>query len=197
MPLVPPGIPGVMSVQRAGTQAYQAGRMLMNVWKPVDKLGAYALKYAPRLTTRVSLPLLRARKDTVPFTPFSKQFSESRAALVTTTGVHLRNQRPFDTASRAGDPTYREIPSSTPASELEIHHGHYDQADAEKDINVVFPIEIMRELAADGIIGSLAKTFYGFMGYVMKFEQLERKYSPEVAGKLLLDNVDLVILTPG
>lgn len=169
----------------------------MNIWKPIDVAGKYGLKYAPRLTSRLTLFLLKAMKETIPFTPFELNFPECRAALVTTTGVHLESQQPFDTGNRGGDPTYREIPSSIDASELMISHGHYDQADAEKDINVIFPIERMRELVEMGVLGSLASKFYAFMGFVLRYESLERKYAPEVAARLAGDSVDLAILTPG
>jgi D-proline reductase (dithiol) PrdB len=176
-----------------------AERKKGNYLKPIYLIGAYGLKYAPRLSTHLSLPVLRARKekDSVPFSPLEKPFRECRAALITTGGVHLKNQVPFDTASWQGDPTYREITSSVAASDLEIHHGHYDQGYAERDIDVLFPLDRLRELVGVGVLGSLARSHFGFMGFVMDHDELESRYAPEVAGKLLRDGVDLVILTPG
>lgn len=143
------------------------------------------------------MPLLKIREKTIPFSPFDKDLTLARAALVSTTGVHLRSQTPFDLASRRGDPTYREIPSSASVSDMVITHGHYDQADAERDLNVVFPIERLRELVDEGVLGSLAPTFFSFMGFVLDTKYLEETYAPEAAAKLSAEDVDLVILTPG
>jgi hypothetical protein len=36
------------------------------------------------------------------------------------------------------------------SSDLMVTRHHYDHTDADRDINVVFPIDILRELKADG-----------------------------------------------
>lgn len=57
-------------------------------------------------------------------------------ALVTTTGVHLRTDRPFDLN---GDASFRVIPGRAAPHDLQITHQAYDRGDA-RDINLVFPL---------------------------------------------------------
>jgi D-proline reductase (dithiol) PrdB len=124
-----------------------------------------------------------------------KNLYESRVAFVTTAGVHLKDQPAFDVQS--GDDSYRMIPGDVPISDLMISHTHYDRTDADQDINCVFPLERIRELAAEGIIGSTATYQYGFMGYIPKPQRLIEKIAPEVADFLKNDEVDIVLLSPG
>lgn len=123
------------------------------------------------------------------------QLTQSRVALVTTAGVHLNSEVSFDVA--AGDSSYRVIPDLSSPSELMISHTHYDRTDADQDVNCVFPIERLREFVREGIIQSAASNHFGFMGYIPKTEELINKTAPEVAKKLKLDNVDIVLLSPG
>ena len=80
-----------------------------------------------------------------------------------------------------------------------ITHDYYDHTDADRDINIVFPIERLREFEREGIIGQLADTHYGFMGHIRgpHSETLARKSSPGVARRLKAAGVDAVLLAPG
>jgi len=123
-----------------------------------------------------------------------KELNESKVALITSAGVHLKTQEAFD--GKNGDPTYRIIPNNIWKEELTITHGHYDQSEADKDINCVFPIERLNELEADNIIGSVATNHYGFMGFIQNLEPLINEYAPEVVKKLVEDSVDIAIFSP-
>ncbi len=137
------------------------------------------------------------RSDEVPFAPLRKPLHACRVALVTTGGVHLRNQTPFNMADSHGDPTFRDIPTTTPRSQLTITHDYYDHSDAERDLNILYPLDLFHELAEQRIIGSLA-TGYSFMGHIEPphVETLIHKTAPTVASKLKQDRVDCVLLTP-
>lgn len=137
--------------------------------------------------------------DDVPWTAVTKPLAESKAALVTTSGVHHRDQKPFDMKDKNGDPTYRVIDGERPVADLMITHDYYDHADADKDINIVFPVERLREMASAGTIGSLARHHYSFMGHIdgPHIFTLVEETGPEVAEKLREDDVDVVLLTPG
>ena len=113
--------------------------------------------------------------------------------------VHLKTQKPFDMKDTNGDPTYRDIPLSTPTEQLIITHDYYDHRDADKDINIVFPIDRLKELKDAGEIGGIAETNYGFMGHIDggHIWTLINETAPEVAEKLRTQNVDAVLLTPG
>ncbi len=136
------------------------------------------------------------RNETAPFVRFEKKVSESRGALITTGGVFVKGQQPFCDHFGIGDPSYREIPSDTPVKQLSHYHEHYDPTNITKDMNCVFPIERMHRLKETGSIGSLAETFYSFMGYLTVPHPLKTITAPQVTKKLLKDNVDFAVLVP-
>lgn len=151
-------------------------------------------KYAERLESRVDL-------DTgdIPWAEIKKPLNECRVALITTAGLHLTSQTPFDMSDEEGDPTWRELPKDTPIEDYTITHDYYDHTDAERDINIVFPVERLGEMADEGVIGSVATVNYGFMGHIDGdyIKVLANATAPDVAGKLLAEGVDIALLTPG
>lgn len=134
-----------------------------------------------------------------PWTPLIKKLKDSRIALVTTAGVHLRSQSPYDMEDKEGDPTFREIPAGTRADDLMVTHNYYDHRDADQDINVVFPIERLKELESEKMIGGIAPRHFSFMGHILghHVETLIHRTGPEVAKMLKADGLDAVFLTPG
>lgn len=137
------------------------------------------------------------RNEELAFTRLTKPLSECTVALLTTGGVHLRSQTPFDISKHDGDWSLREVPSDTPAAELMITHTHYNHLDADKDINCVFPIERLAELKDAGVIGNVAKTHYGMMGWVPDPTSTVRDTVPDIVAKAQSEGVDILLLTPG
>ncbi|HWR16836.1 MAG TPA: glycine/sarcosine/betaine reductase selenoprotein B family protein [Terriglobales bacterium] len=140
----------------------------------------------------IALPQLRTLVGgPIPWTPLQKPLSECKVVLISTGGVHLHRDRPFHVN---GDASYRVIPKDADSADLAISHQAYDKTDALKDINLVFPIERLRELAAAGVIGSLADEHYGFglMGSAKKLLPSLK----EVAKRIREAAVDLALLVP-
>jgi len=137
--------------------------------------------------------------DAVPWVPVKKPLPATTVALVTTAGVHHRDQPPYDMHDPDGDPSPRELDLARPLDTLMITHDYYDHSDADRDLNVVFPVERLRELAAAGEIGGVARRAFGFMGHITgpHLETLKRRTAPEVAALLKKDRVDAVLLAPG
>jgi len=100
---------------------------------------------------------------------------------------------------REGDPSYRTIDLTRPLSSLMITHDYYDHTDADKDINIVFPVERLKEFEKEGFVGRIAGRHYSFMGHIIgrHIPTLVGTSAPEIARKLKKDNVDVVLLTPG
>ncbi len=128
-----------------------------------------------------------------PFAPPKKPLDECRLALVTTGGVHLPGQERFDIDDPAGDCSYREVP--TDATELTWTHA-YHRPDEGSDLDAVFPLWTVRDLASQGAIGELNRRHFSFMGAIQDPTPLIEQTAPEVAGKLAEDGVDAVLLTP-
>jgi len=98
-----------------------------------------------------------------------------------------------------GDPTFRILDISRHINDFMITHDYYDHSDADKDINIVFPFQRLWELASEGHLKEIAKTHYGFMGHILGryVQTLVNKSAQEVARRLKIDAVDVVLLTPG
>ena len=128
-----------------------------------------------------------------PFVRPKKPLKESRLALVTTGGVHLPEQSRFDIDDPAGDCSYREIPTS--ADDLTWAHAYY-RPDEGSDLDAVFPLQTLRGLVEDGVVGELSGRHFSFMGAIHDPTPLVENTAPEVAGKLVQDYVDIVLLTP-
>ncbi|NJD69289.1 MAG: hypothetical protein C3F12_02625 [Candidatus Methylomirabilota bacterium] len=134
----------------------------------------------------------------IPWTLVKKPIRESVIGLVTTAGVHLKAQPPFDMDDPNGDPSFRVISADTKPQELTITHKYYDHSAADKDLNVVLPLDRLKELKAEGLIGGIAPFVYGFMGHIdgPHVKTLVQQTAPEVARRLRRDGAEAVVLTP-
>lgn len=132
--------------------------------------------------------------DSSPWTPWRKELAESKLALVSTAGLHLRGDKPF----QGGDPSFRAIPSNANASDVIQSHVSigFDHTGFYRDINLAFPIERLRELEEQRVIGSLSRDYYSFMGAHRDPRRIIEETGPEAAELLLAEGVDLVLLVP-
>lgn len=114
--------------------------------------------------------------------------------------VHHRRRHPPEVPeafNTEGDTTYREIPADIDTKELMVTHGGFDNSDINKDVNAMFPLDRLRELVAEGYIGSLTPEMYGFMGGGGNIEVYEKQTGPEIARKLKEQGTDIVLCTGG
>lgn len=138
------------------------------------------------------------RIDPVPWTPLEKPLSQSRLALVSTAGLVLPEQEPFDGDERGGDVSFREIPNDTDIRDLvdTQRSRSYDHAGVQGDANVAFPIDRVNELAALGRVGSVAPRHLSFMGSITAPGRLLNRTAPLAAQRLVDDGVDCALLVP-
>ncbi|WP_445183020.1 glycine/sarcosine/betaine reductase selenoprotein B family protein [Pseudonocardia sp. Cha107L01] len=120
--------------------------------------------------------------------------ASARVALVTSAGLHGRGDEPFVRE----DPGFRVIPSEVSAQDIVQSHTSigFDRTAMQRDINVVFPIDRLRELEAEGVIGERAPRFLSFMGAQHDPEPALASSAAGAAEELLRDRVDVVLLTP-
>jgi D-proline reductase (dithiol) PrdB len=118
---------------------------------------------------------------------------ERRVAIISTAGLHRREDRPF--TFDPGD-NYRIIPGDVKAADLIMSHvsTNFDHSGFQQDWNVLFPIDRLRELAEEGIIGSVADFHYSSMGAVDP-SQMEQD-TRDLAGIIKKDGVDALLLVP-
>jgi D-proline reductase (dithiol) PrdB len=96
-----------------------------------------------------------------------------------------------------GDDSARWIPGDVETKDLRFAHDHYDHTDLDRDPNCMFPLDRLRELAADGVVGSVARWHVGFMGWIPDPHRFARETVPQMVERLSGDHVDVVVLSPG
>jgi D-proline reductase (dithiol) PrdA len=153
-------------------------------------LEAMALTVSTGLQSEIFVP------DVPPavWTTVTKPLETMRVALVTAGGVHMRSQARFIVS---GDTSYREIPGDVKSEHLMVTHGGYDNSDANKDINCMFPLDRLRELAEAGVIKEVAPTHVGLMGGGGDVHVMAEVTGPAIARLLRAECVDAVIMTAG
>jgi D-proline reductase (dithiol) PrdB len=136
--------------------------------------------------------------DPVPFAPIRKPVSESRLVLISSAGFVTPDQPPFDAGVRGGDPSFRVIPDHfDPARLIDAHRSEsFDHTGLERDPNLAFPLDRLRELRDAGRIGSLNHRHLSFMGSITAPGRLIRQTAPDAVAKLVEDGVDLALLVP-
>lgn len=142
-----------------------------------------------------------AREDPIPVAPLGKPLSECKIAVITTGGVHLDDDRPFDLERERrepswGDPSFRVLPADVDGGRVAVSHFHYNPEDALADLDVLFPVPLLRHLAEEGEIGAVTARHYSFMGFQLEPKALLEDHLPRVIENLREDEADAVILTP-
>lgn len=151
------------------------------------------------LSDRIFLKAYRWRTiDPVPWSELDKPLAEARVALVSSAGMVLPGQEAFDDKIKGGDPSFRVIPADAEAGKLEETHRSksFDRTGLEADANLVFPVDRLREMAADGEVGAVAPRHLSFMGSQTAVGRLTKDTAPEAAELLLEDRVDVALLVP-
>lgn len=149
-----------------------------------------SLKKYDGLQSEIFVPIT----PTPVWAPVKKKLKDMTVAIVTAAGVHLKSDKPFNLA---GDTSYRAVPSTATDDELMVSHGGYDNTDVNRDINCMFPIDRLRELAEKGFIKNIAPNMYTCMGGGGDVKVFTEETGPEIAQKLLDEHVDAVVMTAG
>ena len=136
------------------------------------------------------------KPDLVPLAKLRKPLAEARLTFVSTAGVQPKGTLPFAVAHPVGDYSFRRVPSVAAPADLEIHQLKYPTAGANRDLNVIFPIERLRELVAEGVVGGLTPDLFSCIGYNMDPERLERTLAEEIAAAVVADGAEAALLAP-
>ncbi len=139
--------------------------------------------------------MLSISRRCVPFTPFEKDLATAVVTLVSATGVYGPGQEPFPTED-PGDISYRVIDGDADVGALRIAHHHYDHSEADTDPNIVFPLQSLRELAAEGVIAGVNDKHYTY-GFTTRLRELYETAFPELADKVERSKTKLVLMTAG
>jgi Glycine/sarcosine/betaine reductase selenoprotein B (GRDB) len=148
--------------------------------------------------------------ETGPFTPLNKPLAECRLGLLTSSGHFVKGDDPnpfgvvnmtqAEAEKRISEflkiaPQLSALPFDTPREKLEVRQGGYDINGARMDPNVVLPLDRLRELHQDGVVGKLTDAAYSFVGACSQ-RRLLKKSGPEWVVRLKEEAADAVLLVP-
>jgi D-proline reductase (dithiol) PrdB len=131
-----------------------------------------------------------------PFARLEKPLRDCRVSMLTSGGVSRCSASPWNPNAK-NDLRLDEIAADAPTSDFQIHDSYYDHRDADRDLNCIFPLDRLRELQAEGVIGAVAKRMWsGFMGRIYTRSKVVKESAPALARELERDRVDLFVLVP-
>ena len=138
----------------------------------------------------------------IPWTPVGRRLADARVALLTTAGISMRDDVPFDMErERAnptwGDPSWRAVDATATSAVVSVDHLHIDTSYIKRDINVALPLQCLADLVKAGIVGAAASMHYSIMGFQGHGSStLENVSAPQIAQAMRDDRVDLAVLAP-
>jgi D-proline reductase (dithiol) PrdB len=137
----------------------------------------------------------------IPWAPLSKPLRESTVALVSSAGLALVTDQPFNQAGERrnpwwGDPSFRILPRRATERDVRLYHLHVDPGLAERDLNTFFPLQRLLELEGSEEIGRSASHHYSFMGYNLEPQALLEVSVPTMIQHMMDDGVDAALLIP-
>ena len=154
--------------------------------------------YIPRIQEKYTQEGYQAYRwvvnsDLPPWQPLRRPLSTSRLGLVASGGIYITGQVAFHYKD---DMSWRVIPTDVKTTDLRATHFAYDLTDARQDPNVVFPIDTLRGLVGEGVIGTLAANAYTFMGGIYSARRVQQELAPQLLERLLAEHVEAVLFVP-
>lgn len=151
------------------------------------------------LWMRLYLAAYRWRRvDPVPCAALRGPLSGATVALVTTAGLVPAGEPLFDEAVKGGDVSFRWIGADAdPNALIDAHRSEaFDHRGLAADRNLALPLDRLREMAGEGVIGRVAPRHASFMGSITAPGRLVRDTAPAAAAALRSDGVDVALLVP-
>ncbi len=130
-----------------------------------------------------------------PVTPLARPLNKCKLAIITTGGLYLKSDKPFDLNLPDGDSSYRMLPGDARHEDISVSHKWYNHKFINSDLNCVFPVDRMREYVRKGKIKSLSEEHYSFMGHIYITDSLLEN-AKKVGKRLKELEVDIAFLTP-
>jgi D-proline reductase (dithiol) PrdB len=164
-------------------------------------------RFLDRLTQKlvqswIGLETQRERPAEMPWTPLSRPLADSTVALISSAGLALKTDRPFDQEGERrnpwwGDPSYRILPRTATAEDVALYHLHIHPRVVAQDLNTLLPLQRLLELEAGRDIGRSAAHHYSFMGYSLQPQVLLDESTPAMIEHMKQEGVNVVVLIPG
>jgi len=171
---------------------------------PTDTDKVDAFRYIDRVTRKMmEAHIAREPVGDIPWTPLERPLSDCKVGLVSTAGISLREgQQPFDAERERrdpwwGDPTFRELPWAATEADVRCDHLHIERTGVEDDLGCVVPTRGLERLAEEGVIGSVAPSWFCIMGYILRpQDELVPVTIPSIVAGLRSQEVDVALMVP-
>ncbi len=118
--------------------------------------------------------------------------SERRVAIISSAALFARGEDPLPPGS-AG---FKELPAALATGDILMSHPsiNYDRVGWQRDINTIYPIDRLKELAAEGVIGSVGDRHYAFMGSTDP--KMMEETADSIVERLKRDRIDAILFSP-
>ncbi len=159
-------------------------------------------RYISGITRRMLRTWVEMEKPRpIPFSPLCKPLKQSKVALLSSAGIALKSDRPFDHEGERrnpwwGDPSYRVLPATATEADVNLYHLHIDPRPAYQDLNCLFPLVRLKELERLGEVGASAEQHFSMRGYILQPETLLKETAPAIIHDLRAERADVVVLVP-
>lgn len=137
----------------------------------------------------------------IPWAPVRKPLSQSRVSVVSTAGLNMKGDTPFDMDTERkrptwGDPTWRRLAQDVTTETIEANHLHIETSHLYADLDVCFPVPLLRELEAEGVVGEVAPSHYSIMGFQGPDLRRIKPSCVAIADAMVAEGVELALLVP-
>ncbi len=131
-----------------------------------------------------------------PFTPLRRALPMLNLALITSAGAYIDGTEPFDTASKDGDLSYREIPVEVEAVDLRYAAKGYDPKGVNEDRNAQIPVDRLLEYAENGVIGGLNNVWWSISSHIPNAARVADELAPAIADRLARYEIHAALFIP-
>lgn len=123
--------------------------------------------------------------------------SISKLIFISSAGGYLSsNDTPFDAGNWLGDYSIRTFPISTNFNNIRYSHDHYDTTAVKQDAQVLLPLNHLKSMVEENIIGEICDTVISFMGYQPDVNNVITKTIPAILDIVKKEKVDAALLVP-
>ena len=162
----------------------------------VENIGEFSARFK-KWTPNERLDNYTFVKNThAPFTPLTRALPLLNLALISASGAYINGTQPFDTESRDGDASYKEIPIEVEAEDLLYTARDYDMTSLKEDRNVQIPIDRLLEYQANRVIGELNQVWWSISSYIPNAALVARELAPQLADRVVRQEVQAALLIP-
>ena len=131
-----------------------------------------------------------------PFTPVRRALPMLNLALISSAGAYIDGTDAFDTASRDGDITFREIPVEVESADLQYATRGYDVSAVRQDRNAQIPVDRLREYEENAVIGKLNSAWWSISSYIPNAQLVAEDLAPKLAERLARYEINAALLIP-